>query len=136
MTGGPSSPSHPLTVGSEGIGLVRRAGPGLVVRWPVAAPAPGVVVEVARPVGNDAYGLVTLVPPSTPGVPVSRDLCLLLDTSGSMSGAPLAQLKAFSAALVQGLRDGDQLELIEFSSVPRRWRPGVIGSMPGPGPKR
>lgn len=126
MTGAPSSPSHPVAVGADGIALTGALDRDVVVRWPVAAPAPGVVLEVARPVGDDAYGLVTLVPPVIPGPPVPRDLCLLLDTSGSMGGAPLTQLKAFSKALVQGLREGDQLELIEFSSSPRRWRAGVV----------
>jgi Ca-activated chloride channel family protein len=126
-TGPATSPSHPLRHEGSGVALSGALDRDVVVRWPVAALAPGVGLETARPLGDhDAYGLLTLVPPASPMHIVQRDLCLLLDTSGSMGGRPLAQLQAFATALVAGLRDGDRLELIEFSSAPRRWRPGVV----------
>lgn len=128
LTGAPSSPSHAIGAdGDDGIALSGALDRDIMVRWPVAAPEAGVRTETARPIGDtDAYGLVTLVPPAVLHTPVSRDLCLLLDTSGSMSGAPLAQLQAFSTALVEGLRDGDRLELLEFSNVARRWKPAAV----------
>ena len=54
-----------------------------------------------------------------------RDLIVLLDASGSMSGSPLDQARRVTAALVDSLTEQDQLELIEFSSSPRRWRGAV-----------
>ena len=51
-----------------------------------------------------------------------RDLIVLLDTSGSMSGTPLAQARAVVTALVESLGDADRLELIAFADRPRRWR--------------
>jgi Ca-activated chloride channel family protein len=126
LTGPASSPSHPLTVG-DALTLGGALDRDVVVRWPVAAPQVGARIETARPAGDaDAYALVTLVPPKVAAPPVPRDLCLLLDTSGSMGGAPLAQLKAFSRALIAGLRDGDQLEMIEFSNAPDRWKPAPV----------
>lgn len=121
------SPSHELTEGAEGIELRGTLDRDLVLRWPVAASQPGVQLEASRPAASDeAFGLLTLVPPTpdTALQPVTRDLILLLDTSGSMGGAPLAQLKALSRALVEGLRPGDHLEMIEFSRRPNRWRSG------------
>ena len=101
----------------------------LVVRWNVATPAVGVSIAVGRPsnAGN-AYGLVTIVPPSPEHVTraIGRDLCVLLDTSGSMGGPPLAQACRVTAALIDSLGDEDQLELIEFSDAARRWKSSSI----------
>ena len=128
------SPSHALSVNEAGeIALAEDAGTRLdrdiVVRWPVAAATPGLTLDVARPIdcratAINAYGLLTLVPPARGArVPsVARDLCLLIDTSGSMSGEPLAQACRVMEALVDTLDDGDSLEMIEFSNAPRRWR--------------
>jgi Ca-activated chloride channel family protein len=129
------SPSHALSHDRDGaIFLASDGGTRLdrdiVVRWPVAQARPGVALDVARP-GADkphytqAYGLMALVPPAiqsriTP--PVARDLCLLIDTSGSMGGEPLDQARRVLQALIDTLGDADTLEMIEFSNRPRRWK--------------
>jgi Ca-activated chloride channel family protein len=136
----PESPSHPLhsgkglgrvdvTFGDErGVALDRD----VVVRWRVAGLTVGAELDVARPtrpaIADSAYGLLTLVPPSAAAhmAAVPRDLIVLLDTSGSMAGAPLDQARRVTAALVDSLSDQDQLELIEFSSSPRRWKRGPV----------
>lgn len=138
----PESPSHPLhsgkglgrvdvTFGDErGVGLDRD----VVVRWRVADMKVGTELDVARPtraaIADFAYGLLTLVPPSVEAhmPPVPRDLIVLLDTSGSMSGAPLDQARRVTSALVDSLNDQDQLELIEFSNSPRRWKRGPVNA--------
>lgn len=136
----PESPSHPLhtgrgmgrtdvTFGDErGVSLDRD----VVVRWRVAGMEVGTELDLSRPasgaISEAAYGLLTLVPP-TPAAkmtPVPRDLIVLLDTSGSMSGSPLDQARRVTAALVDSLNDRDQLELIEFSNSPRRWKRGSV----------
>jgi Ca-activated chloride channel homolog len=132
---GPSSPSHALQIDSGGahpeIGFAREMA-GLdrdvVVRWPVARAEPGLALDVARPPAtharvDDAFGLLTLVPPrlDARAQPVARDLIVLLDTSGSMHGAPLDQAKRLAGALVDSLSDGDRFELIEFSTKARRF---------------
>ncbi len=136
----PESPSHPLhsgrgegrtdvTFGDErGVSLDRD----VVVRWRVASLEVGTELDVSRPAGGPsseaAYGLLTLVPPSVEAKmkPLARDLIVLLDTSGSMSGSPLDQARRVTSALVDSLTDGDQLELIEFSNSPRRWKRGAV----------
>ncbi len=134
----PESPSHTLHA-AQGLGrfdvsFADERGAALdrdvVVRWRVADLAVGLAMDVARPragrTAEAAYGLLTLTPPDAgAGMAAQpRDLIVLLDTSGSMSGAPLDQARRVVSALVDSLGDADQLELIEFSSAPRRWKRG------------
>jgi Ca-activated chloride channel family protein len=136
----PVSPSHRLdvTAGPEGI-RVTPAGEAValdrdvVVRWPAVGAAPGLGLDTARPAADRphagaAYGLLTVTPPSPEGrsTVTPRDLIVLIDTSGSMTGEPLAQARGVAGALVNSLGDADQLELIAFASRPRRWHPQAV----------
>ena len=138
----PESPSHTLhsgrgvqrtdvTFADERGALLDR---DVVVRWRVAGLQVGTELDVSRPasgiISEWAYGLLTLVPPSVDAkmTPVARDLIVLLDTSGSMSGSPLDQARRVTSALVDSLNDRDQLELIEFSNSPRRWKRGAVAA--------
>lgn len=101
----------------------------VVVRWRVAGPHATTTVHRARPaeghpLAADAFALLTIVPPvAATGRPhVPRDLVVLLDTSGSMSGAPLEQAQRLTCALVDQLDERDRLELIEFSTATRAWQ--------------
>ena len=128
-TGRVSSPSHAVTDGDTVIldGPDARLDRDVVVRWPVAAQVAGVSLDRGRREGDAlAYGALTVVPPVVAQVPVPRDLIVLLDTSGSMGGAPLDQAKAVTTALIQGLEAGDRLELMEFSNEPRAWSRGAV----------
>lgn len=124
----PESPSHALQVGAGrvelGGGNRAELDRDVVVRWQVAALAPSVQAAAERTARHaDAHALVTIVPPA-PGAradSVARDLIVLLDTSGSMSGAPLDQARRVAMALVDGLGERDQIELVEFSNSPRRF---------------
>lgn len=126
------SPSHGLYQAHDGtIELSAEGGVALdrdiVVRWPVAEAKAGLTLDVSRPAdgkphADRAYGLLTLVPPARATRTVARDLCFLIDTSGSMGGEPLDQARRILMALVDTLGDGDSLEMIEFSSQPRRWK--------------
>jgi Ca-activated chloride channel family protein len=140
--GAPESPSHRLRQAASSAGVVVTTDEGgvpldrdLVVRWPVAAGAVGLSVDVASSVSaaaasssSSVYGLLTIVPPApaAQGEPVARDLIVLLDTSGSMGGEPLDQARRVVSALVETLGERDRLEMIEFSSAPRRWRPEPV----------
>ncbi|NUP11724.1 MAG: VWA domain-containing protein [Polyangiaceae bacterium] len=129
----PESPSHPI-VCSRGIQAFEvELGSGnsavldrdVVVEWPAAGMVPGVTLDVARPAdGARAFGLLTIVPPApeAKAATVPRDLTLLIDTSGSMSGEPLEQAKRVACALVDALGSGDQVELIEFSNTATSFR--------------
>lgn len=136
----PESPSHALSAASP-LDIRFRAEDGVpldrdvVVRWAVATASIGALIEVARaPEGartaQAAYGLLTLVPPRTGGAQVGRDVVVLLDTSGSMSGEPLAHACRVLSAVVDTLGSGDVLEMIQFSSAPRRWKRKPVAVTP------
>jgi len=131
----PESPSHRVTcTGSAGDWQVIPAhGPeapdrDLVIRWPAAGVRSGLALDLARPAdphpgAAHAYGLLTVVPP-LPGhaAPHRRDLVLLVDTSGSMTGAPLERARQVAGEVIESLGPQDTLELVVFASAPRRWR--------------
>jgi Ca-activated chloride channel family protein len=103
----------------------------VVLRWRVASELASLSLDRARPAAEHpasdrAFGLLTLLPPAPEAAsePLPRDLIALIDTSGSMQGAPLAQAKRVVSELVESLGEGDRFELIEFSSQPRRWKRG------------
>jgi len=140
--GEPESPSHPIAVNPAPGGLtISLAGSeasldrDVVVRWPAAHPTVSLAVDAGCPVegqphAESAYGLLTIVPPAPGGPmsPFSRDVIVLLDTSGSMEGEPLEQARRVVAGLIESLGDADRLELIEFSDEPRRWKPGAVSA--------
>lgn len=139
LTGPVSSPSHAIVQRDRQVGLFDEGGVpldrDLVLRWPVAAPGPGLSLALARAgaeraVSSVSAGLLSLVPPTVPGPALPRDLVLLLDTSGSMGGAPLAQAVAVSLALVDSLGPQDQLQMVEFSLQARAWLPGPVAATP------
>jgi Ca-activated chloride channel homolog len=129
---GPSSPSHRIVTTSSGeavrVGFAEETAPldrDVVVRWQASGQQVGAQLTLAdaASVPGRSFGLLTLVPPSPSASkqPVARDLVLLLDTSGSMSGAPLAQAKRVASTLVASLTKRDTLEMVQFSWSARRW---------------
>lgn len=130
------SPSHQLTRGAEDRTYILAADGAhldrdIVARWSVAGLAVGVSLAIGRPAASAAhmacaYGLLTIVPPTSEvrSEAFARDVIVLLDTSGSMDGAPLEQAKELVKAILNSLGDTDRLELIEFSDTPNPWRLG------------
>ncbi len=132
ITGGarPNSPSHSLVQRADGVTELHagaRLDRDIVMRWPVAAPSPGLSLATAM-TQQGAFGLLTIVPPARHAnvTPVARDLLVLLDTSGSMSGGPLDKAKQVVCMMLDSLAEADRFELIEFSSEPRRYSPEPI----------
>ena len=84
----------------------------VTVRWRAATDAVGLrLVEGAGLKGDDGrYGLLTIVPPGRPETTFARDLTLLIDASGSMSGPSIEAARELSG------QDGGQ--------------PGAAGSLP------
>ncbi|MGH7327279.1 MAG: VIT domain-containing protein, partial [Polyangiaceae bacterium] len=134
----PESPSHPLSCVAGANGCAVELGGGnaatldrdVVVQWSVSSGKIGISCEVAGPREGrlgDAHALVTIVPPheSAHATPVKRDVTFLLDTSGSMGGAPIEQAKRIVLAMLDGLGDDDRFEMIEFSNSPRRFQRGL-----------
>ena len=133
LTGVVESPSHALEVtqAAEQATVELAKGAALdrdvVVTWPVALPDVSANVRAARPLtaahDGDTFALITVAPPTGGGEPIPRDLTVLIDTSGSMSGRPLTQAKRAVQRLIEQLGIHDRLELIEFSNAPSAWKP-------------
>ncbi len=132
----PQSSSHALHTSAVagGLRIAFAAAAGresmdrdVVVHWPVAAPTTGVTLRTVRPdlvaLAGQAFGLLTIVPPLASYQPptMPRDLIVLLDISGSMHGAPLAQAQQVTCELIRSLGEADRLELIAFASQPQAW---------------
>jgi Ca-activated chloride channel family protein len=128
----PRSPSHTLEVLPGDVTRCAiaqaRLDRDVVVRWSVAEPEVGARLETARGAGERQFGLLSLLPPDAAPRSLARDLIVLLDTSGSMDGEPLAQAVRLVNALVQSLTDRDSLELIEFGARPRRWKAAAVAA--------
>jgi Ca-activated chloride channel family protein len=132
-----TSPSHTLAIRTE-VGATRAClsceqGAALdrdvVLQWRVSTPEVGAQLRHGMGGGqlaSRAFGLLTLVPPcneesTRASQGLARELVLLIDTSGSMGGQPLAQATQVLRHMIESLADGDLLEMIEFSMQPRRW---------------
>jgi len=127
------SPSHAIeqAPGEGGMRIRFRDGERLdrdvIVRWAAATAGMGVrVVEGKGLSGDDGrYALITLVPPAAPEAAFHRDLTVLVDASGSMTGQPLELAKQVVGELLQSLEEGDRFELLAFSNDVRRLTSGL-----------
>lgn len=132
------SPTHAVTVfGHEGrhrvelSGLVEPSDRDFALEWePVPSKAPRSAVFLDRVAGED-YALLMLVPPTLPVAPLPRELILVIDNSGSMSGASMAQaIEAADRALAR-LRPGDRFNVIRFDDDFELLFVGAVAAEPG-----
>ncbi len=100
----------------------------LVIRWLAGKQEIGVRVVEGKglPCDSGRYLLITLTPPAAVSNAVSRDLTLLIDASGSMSGEPIEQAKAVASELLHSLNPGDRFEILAFANEVRRVIPGPV----------
>jgi Ca-activated chloride channel family protein len=116
----PFSPTHEVRVTRQAGRLtVRPAGHlrgdfSLVL--PFARPVVGVSLLAHRPSGEDGYFMLTLSPGEARGPGLPRDIAVVLDVSGSMSGSKLVQAKAALHQLLGTIGQGDRFRLIAFSN--------------------
>jgi Ca-activated chloride channel family protein len=73
--------------------------------------------------GEPGYFMLLIAPPASGDeLEIPRDLTLVLDVSGSMSGEKIEQARAALDQILAGLRAEDRFRLITFSSVVRSFR--------------
>src|SRR5206468_2780715 len=84
------------------------------------------------PGGEDGFALISLSPPASinRGEATPRDVTLVLDVSGSMSGVKMNQARAAGRQLLQTLRPGDRFRLIDFSSDVHTFRDEFSSATP------
>jgi Ca-activated chloride channel family protein len=130
-----TSPSHKLAV--DTVGPTRRhialANAGevpnrdLVVRYKAASEQTMVGLLAHR---TDKQGYFTLVvqPKAAykTGDITPREVMIVIDTSGSMSGQPLSQAQGVATALIDSLRPTDTFEVMAFSGGTNAMAPAAI----------
>ncbi len=119
----PFSPTHALDVRREGARLVARVDGEvtgrLAVFFPLAGDAVGVSLAGHRPVGEDGYFMLTLSPGRNTGRAEPRDVTVVMDVSGSMSGEKIEQARAALRGLLGTLSTADRFRLVAFSNQVR-----------------
>ncbi len=133
----PFSPTHELRVERDGGRLVvRPAGEltgDLTVFLPLASGLVGVTVVTHRPNDEAGYFMLTVVPAPADAASVPRDVTVVLDVSGSMSGSKIDQAKRALDQLLGSLRGQDRFRLASFSSSvtshQRGWTEATSGAI-------
>lgn len=119
------SPTHAVQVQAVRDGYTVTLQDGVVpsdrdfeLRWtPALKATPQSALFVERRADAE-YAFAMLLPPTRKAVAVlPRELLLVIDTSGSMAGEPLAQAQAALVEALARLRPGDRFNLIQFNSV-------------------
>jgi Ca-activated chloride channel homolog len=119
----PFSPTHSLRTHREGEVTVVRAQGTLAGSFslflPLAREALGLTLVTHRPAGEDGYFLLSLSPGQGEAPPEPRDVTVVLDVSGSMSGEKIRQAQAALQDLLGTLASGDRFRLMAFSNAVR-----------------
>lgn len=128
----PFSPTHEVEVRRRNGRLVVRPEQSLtgdlVLFLPFARDAVGLTIVTHRPEAEDGYFMLTLSPGQADGAVVPRDITVVVDVSGSMSGSKLAQARAALRQLLGTLRPADRFRLISFSNTVRSYHRGWTGA--------
>lgn len=123
------SPTHDITESRRGGTLRLTVSPPVCddveLILPLRRGLVGGSVLTHREGGEDGFALLFLAPPAAGDeAAIGRDLTLVVDISGSMSGAKMEQARAALRQALDGLGADDRFRLIAFSSGVREFREG------------
>lgn len=131
------STTHPLAIDRKGDRLTARFADGQVMEnrdLVITYTLGGAGLDAAVLSHSDARGgflSLMLEPPHIePAQVMARELIFVLDTSGSMSGAPMAASKRFMRAALAGLRPQDRFRIIPFSNAARHFARAALPATP------
>lgn len=87
-----------------------------VINWEPATGSRPRAALFTEQVAGEHYGLLLVVPPALTQSPATRprELVFVVDTSGSMGGVPIQQLRESLIEALAGLRPGDSFNIIAF----------------------
>jgi Ca-activated chloride channel homolog len=127
--GTPYSPTHDIDSRRDGqrlvVSLPEAASGDVELFLPLRRGLVGTSVLTHAPGGEDGFYMLLVSPPaSETETSVPRDLTLVVDVSGSMSGTKLEQAKAGLLQALGAMRPADRFRLIAFSSTVRHFRDG------------
>jgi Ca-activated chloride channel family protein len=133
LYGTPYSPTHAIDSRTNGTRLEITVNPGsagdVELLLPLRRPVAGATVLSHAIAGEDCYFMLLLAPaPAGRGAAVPRDLTLVVDVSGSMSGTKLEQAKAALQQALGTLDPGDRFRVIAFSGTVRAFRDGPVAA--------
>lgn len=120
------SPTHDVTVTRRDGRMTVRPTAALsgdfALFLPFAERVVGIMLITHRPAGENGYFMLTLSPEDVRSGGAPRDLTVVVDVSGSMSGDKLEQARAALHQLLNSLRStdrrsADRFRLIRFSSA-------------------
>jgi len=128
--GTPYSPTHDVTTrrsrGQLVVSVPPTAAGDLDLLFPLRRGLVGTSILTHASPNEDGYYMLLLAPPESPARDViPRDLTLVVDISGSMSGTKLEQAKAALAQALGALGPQDRFRLVAFSSGVTEFRPGL-----------
>jgi Ca-activated chloride channel family protein len=134
----PNSSTHELFLESGDAGTRlslkdrARLDRDVVIRWRATGRDVGLRLREGRGLEGDVgrYGLLTITPPTTPAETFARDLTLVIDASGSMTGEPIRSAKSIAASLLQSLGPADRFELLAFSMEVEELVDGPVEATP------
>jgi Ca-activated chloride channel family protein len=119
----PFSPTHALNHSRDDGQLVVDAEGTVTGRFalflPLAREGVGLTVATHRPVGDEGYFMLTLTPGRGGILADPRDVTVVLDISGSMSGEKIRQAQTALNSLLGTLAPRDRFRLIAFSNAVR-----------------
>jgi Ca-activated chloride channel homolog len=123
----PFSPTHRMRVTRDGDRLTVRS-EGAVrgnvdVFLPLARATAGLSLATHRVDGDDGYFMLTVSPGQAQGPPAPRDIAVVVDVSGSMSGEKMEQARQALHRLLGTLREADRFRLVAFSNRVEAQRP-------------
>lgn len=131
----PFSPTHRITSDRVGDQLVVRTADdlrgNLSLFLPLVSRTVGISLVTHRPAGEHGYFMLTLSPGENGGPVVARDITVVLDVSGSMSGTKIAQAKRAIHQVLGTLTDRDRFRLIAFSNAVRQQSSQYLEATPG-----
>jgi Ca-activated chloride channel family protein len=119
----PFSPTHTLDVERDDDRMTLSINGEIFGRMaiflPFAGDAVGLSVATHRPIGEDGYFMLTLSPDRNAETAEPKDVTVVLDVSGSMSGEKIEQARQALQQLLGTLSREDRFRLIAFSNSVR-----------------
>ncbi|MFI5207302.1 MAG: VIT domain-containing protein [Gemmatimonadales bacterium] len=134
--GTPYSPTHRITTRTEGgamsIALDSNATGDVELFLPLRRGLVGTSVMANAPGGEDGYFMLLISPArADEAAALPRDLTLVVDISGSMSGDKIEQAKAALRQALSTLGQNDRFRLISFSNRVTNFRDGFSPATSG-----
>jgi Ca-activated chloride channel family protein len=131
----PYSPTHRLESRRQGDRIEVTVADGATGDIEIFVPLSHGLVSTSllthAPAGDDGYFMLLLAPGAPDaGAALARDVTMVVDVSGSMSGAKMEQARAALRQTLGTLSRDDRFRLIAFASAVREFRGGFTAATP------